>query len=137
MDFLQQFAITSISLIIGLSTLFVLTIYLRNKKLKEEKDLIPIYTEIGGGRMGFFNLSYPFVRFTLYKDFLVFSSLFSIVIHFDKVKRINNYFSVFSQGIEVLTYRNNKYGRVIFFSFNNANGLKELITRLVIDYNKK
>ena len=135
MDFLQQFVIISISLVVGLSTLFALTIYLRNKKLKEEKNLIPIFSEIGGGRIGFFNLSYPFVRFSLYKDFLVFSSLFSNIIYYDKIKKINKHFSVFAQGIEVLTYRNNKHGRVIFFTFNNANELKGLINRLVIDYN--
>jgi hypothetical protein len=82
---------------------FTLIMILSSRKTNIEKGLTPIYTERCGGLFDIMNYTYPFVRLTLYDDFLVISCLTKRIVKYKNIKQIEKT-GVFRGGIQIITY---------------------------------
>lgn len=121
----MEFILLGGLLFIVIGGLFSLTIILSAKRDEREKGKKPIYSERCGGRFGLIGFSIPFVRLTLYQDFLVLSCWTRIVIEYDQIRRLEGD-GILGIGIEFVTNDFNKYGQPIIWTFN-----KRLIVHLI------
>ncbi|MGZ4033557.1 MAG: hypothetical protein ACXVPU_00570 [Bacteroidia bacterium] len=99
--------------------IFVLIFILSNRKSGREKDLIPIYSVQCGGSFGFVRASFPFVRLSLYSDFLVISSYGKIIIDYSRIRELRDV-GLFGSGLEIVTTNPDKYGQPIISTFNRS-----------------
>lgn len=83
-------------------------LYIGSKKLiSQEKGKVPIYQEQCGGRFDALNLTIPFVRFTMYDDFIVAAyGKKRHIIKFDEIEKIEIKNYILSKGIKII--RKNK-----------------------------
>ncbi len=59
-----------------------------------ESNLTPIHKEICGARIGAWNYTIPFVRLSVYDDFLVVSYSKKIVLKFNEITKIKKVFGI-------------------------------------------
>lgn len=101
-------SVTSIVISFFLIFIFFAFIAVRLPKKRDpcENGLTPEFEEICGGRINFINYTWPFLRHSIYKDFIVIKSLFGTYI----LPRISlskeGVDGVFSQGVR---YASSKY----------------------------
>lgn len=54
-----------------------------------EEGKTPLYTTLGGGRIGWLNYKGPFIRLKIYDEFVVIRYLFkSLVLRYDEIERV-------------------------------------------------
>ncbi len=95
--------------------IFGFTLYLSHRRIPMEKGLTPIYSERCGSPFA----SFPFVRVTLYDDFMVVKMWGADVFEYKNMLPVKRY-GLFGGGIEVDTINTEKYGRAIIYSFNTT-----------------
>lgn len=120
--------------IIGIGFFIGIIIYSR-VKADQEEGLIPIYSNQCGGQFGLFRATFPFVRLTLYDDFLVIKYFpKTLIIKYDNI-RIMSPNGFLGNGLEITSKNIENYDPPIIWSFNNAK-IKNLINER-IELNKK
>jgi hypothetical protein len=127
-DFMTPIWFGPLMVTIGLLFLAIL-IFLSIHKDYKEKGLTAIYSERCGGRFGALSATFPFVRLTLYQDFLVISSLTKTIIEYERIKRFEQG-SIFGFGIQIVTTNTDKYGQPIIWTFNKKKVLSILNDRI-------
>lgn len=113
---------------------FTLTILLSNKRHEIEVGKIPFYSERCGSQFGILTVTYPFVRISLYDEFMVISCFSRKLIEYDKIRRIEEESGVFAREIELVTTNREIYGRPIIWTLNNerlGNLIREKATPFV------
>jgi len=109
----------------------VFSIILKRKKIlhEREKGLTRIYTDqrCGGqlGPGGTMVFSLPFVRVSVYEDFVVISTLFKIVLEISEIEKMVE--SRWSNTSMKLFHSNKKYANPLIISSRNLKELKEVI----------
>jgi hypothetical protein len=117
-------------LMVTIGLLFVAVIIILSiRKDIREKGLTEIYSERCGGRFGAFSATFPFVRLTMYSDFLVISCLTKTIIEYERIKSCEAG-SIFGFGIQIITTNNDKYGQPIIWTFNKKKVLSILNDRI-------
>lgn len=109
--------------------IFVVIILVSIRKNDKEKGLTPIYSERCGGQFGFVNATFPFVRLSLYSDFLVVSCYGKIIIEYARIRELRD-IGFLGTGLEIVTTNQNKYGQTTIATFNRSiikNIIKECI----------
>jgi len=100
----------------------------RNEKLDIEKNIRPIYVEICGGRFNGSNFTYPFVRLSIYDNFIVISYLYKIILYFEDIDQIDIKRNIFGKGL-IVYHHNNNIPKIIILWSKNVDILKEMINR--------
>ncbi len=119
-------------LMLSLGLLFLtVLIFLSIRKDAKEKGITAIYSERCGGRFA----TFPFVRLSLYQDFLVISSLSKTIIEYKRVKRLEQG-SIFGFGIQIVTTNTDKYGAPIIWTVNKKRVLRLLNDRIKETHSK-
>lgn len=108
-------------------SLFTLVYILSGKKTDKEKGLTPIYTERCGGRFGFVQATFPFVRISLYENFLVIRSYGKLTIEYARIKELRDV-GFLGMGLEIITTNSSKYGQPIIGTFNRSH-IKNIILK--------
>ena len=100
-----------------MGAIFGVITYLSNKKDPKEYNLKHILSLKTGGQFGFINLSIPFVRTTLYEDFLVLSYWKKLIIPYEEIIKLEKS-GLFNSGFRIITKNGNKYGTPLIWTFN-------------------
>ncbi len=79
------FVLLFMGTIVGLLLLIVLQ---ARRRVPEEAGKTPIYSTIGGGRIGWLNYRGPFISLRLYEDFLVIRALQTIVLPYAEIESV-------------------------------------------------
>ena len=84
----------------GIILFLLILILLSRKRSSEEKGLKPLFEEQCGGRFGLANFSIPFVRHSLYEDFILVSYAYKKVkIPYNKLEFVKIKRHLFSLGV--------------------------------------
>lgn len=95
-------------IVIGVAGLLSYFYFGGKAKAPEEFGLTPIFEEQAGGRFDCFNLTVPFVRHSIYDDFIVISyGKKKYILKYAEINEVSNRKYSFSKG---LTYHHNKIG---------------------------
>jgi len=136
MDFLKEFILINVLLLFIIGGLFTVTMFLSSKKDKREKGEIPIYSERCGGQFSLINFTTPFVRLTLYQDFMVISCWTKTIIEYHNIKQLK-IIGILGTSIKIISKNNNKYEQSIIRTFNKKQVLYLINERIKIHHNKK
>lgn len=98
----------------------------RNSLHEIEKNLKPIHVEYCGGRFGWTNLTFPFVRLAIYNDFIVISYVNKIHLLLSEINRLEVKRHLFSKGLHIYHTRRDAPQDIIIWS-TNCDGIKKLI----------
>ncbi len=118
------FSILPILIFVIVGSVFAHFYFGSQRRTEIEMGNTPLFEEQAGGRFDGFNLTIPFVRHTIYDDFVVIS--YGRKKHILKIKEINNVSQkkhIFSKG---LTYSHNKSGVPVQCVVWSKNGAKVL-----------
>ncbi|MBU0597184.1 hypothetical protein KJ641_02575 [Patescibacteria group bacterium] len=74
---------------------------IRNNRLPEEAGMTPIHQEFCGGNFNYTNLSRPFVRLTIYNDFLVISYFKQILLNYHEIEKVELKNKVGKKGLKI------------------------------------
>lgn len=120
-----------ILLIFGMSAgvlvlfIFIRTIVRRNQRGIKENSATLMYETIGGGRFDGYNMTYPFVRLSIYSDFIVIKHNQEIVIKFNEIEAVIE-LNKFSAGIQI-THNNKDAPKNIIIWTSAGNHLRSII----------
>lgn len=98
----------------------------RNLKLEIENKLTAVYSENCGGRFNGYNLSVPFVRLTIYTDFIIISYTKKVVLKYNDIVKIEIKKHFISKGIHIYHKRNDIPKNIIIWTANSKK-IKEII----------
>jgi hypothetical protein len=115
---------------------FVFTILLSNKRHEIEVGKAPFYIERCGAQFGILTVTYPFVRISLYDEFMVISCFSRKIIEYDKIRRIEEESGILAREIELVTISREIYGRPTIWTLNNER-LGNLIREKAAPFIKK
>jgi hypothetical protein len=105
--------------ILGLCLTLSIVAYKKSKiRLIEELDISAIYQEQCGGRFDFFNWTIPFVRISVYDDFVtIICWNFRIILKKGDVERIEEK-GLFSSGVQIVHKRKDVPQKLIIWTRN-------------------
>jgi len=109
------------------------TMLISYKRHPREKGANHIYTSRCGGEFGLIKLSVPFIRLSLYDDFLVISHWTRTVLEYKHIRSLEKY-GLFGDGILIMTTNIEKYGQPIIWSYNHKK-LLEFLKKKITHYN--
>lgn len=115
-------------------TVFAFIILLSIRKSEREKGLTPLYSERCGGRFGFVQATFPFVRLSLYDDFLVLSCYGKIIIEYARIRELRDV-GLLGSGLEIVTTNPGKYGQPIIGTMNKSE-IKRIIKECLANTKK-
>ena len=120
LDLFKTYLIFGGSFLTFIGGFFGITIYLSNRKHPKELDNIPIESLRTGGHFGGLkNFSYPFVRTTLYENFMIIGYWKTIVIPYNQIITLKKS-ELFGQGFDILTRNKSKFGTPSIWTFNKT-----------------
>lgn len=105
---------------------FIYVIKTRNSLLDIEKNLTPLYIEDCGGRFNNYNLTVPFVRVKIYKDFIIISYTKKILLKYTDIKKIEVKRHIISKGVHIYHNKNDIPKNIIIWAAN-CEKLKNII----------
>jgi len=113
------FVIPLIMLPLVFVLLILAVIYVRTP-LDIEKSKQPIYSEICGGFIGFSNSTYPFVKISMYDEFLVIKKLFNtVVLNYSDITDVSiGQLTMIRHGVKITHNRSDIPERIFIWSFN-------------------
>lgn len=98
----------------------------REVLLDEEKGVHTIYTERCGGCFDGFNFTIPFVRLSIYNDFIVISYSDKILLKFKEIDEVKVKRRFIMAGVHIYHHKNGIPKDIILWSFN-PNKIKKII----------
>jgi len=125
------FSLSAIFAVIIVPICFLFLIIRRNNKLSKELGLKPVYQENCGGVFDGMDYTKPFVRLTIYNDFLVISYIKKILLYWSDIKDVSVYTGLFSKGVKIIHNRSNIPTSIILWP-NNAARLQEILKSKMI-----
>ncbi|MEZ4869592.1 MAG: hypothetical protein R3C14_50170 [Caldilineaceae bacterium] len=80
------------------------TLIIAQLRLSAEQGKTPIFTQTSGGRVGWLNYRGPFIRLSLYEEFLVIRCWQSIVLRYDEIDRVElpKWFGLIGDGVRIV-----------------------------------
>jgi hypothetical protein len=101
------FSIPIFFIILVVSTLLLLVVG-GGRRLDIEKNKTPLHTQTSGGRIGWVRYRGPFVRLSIYDEFIVIRySWKSIVLRYDEIERveIGKWLGVLSDSVQIVHHK--------------------------------
>jgi hypothetical protein len=117
--------------IIIVAIVFTLAIKASNKTHPLESGKVPIYSEKGGGRFDDINWTMPFVRISIYDEFLLISYSEEIVFRYNEITKIEIKNHFISDGIHIYHNKKGIPSKIILWPANPAKVLELLQNKLV------
>lgn len=118
-------------LIVGVPLLLLTSALLVQRQLAVERGQQPLFTQTSGGQVGWIRYRGPFIRLSLYEDFLVIRCWQTVVLRYDEIDRVDltKWLGIVTDGVR-LVHHGHAPGRIRLGSSDPARVKALIDTRL-------
>jgi hypothetical protein len=91
-------------MMIGVPLMLLTGVIMARQRLAVERGLRPLFQQTSGGQVGWISYRGPFIRLTLYEEFLVIRCWQAIVLRYDQIERVEvtKWLGLITEGVRIV-----------------------------------